>query len=662
MKMVKNWIVPSALATLLCASLIATFTGLESVLPVVWTLVVISVFTLYLVDGKVHYNNKVMAVFLIGTIVAVSAAPAVNAMVWYMGGGEELPENVKKFTSYGELENYLKDKYTDYRDISILPALPPTATIGMPKSVEDSGFSVTLGNDTVSVSSDYSTTNVQVKGVDEADIVKTDGKYIYVISKGRLIILLAYPVEEARVLSVTEIGDNPLEIFVNGNRLVIFESFWGNPKLLESVAIRRESPETIIRIYDISEKESPALVNEMTVTGTYFSSRMIGDYIYVVVNMYVYIENDVVILPQISTSGSIREISPTEIYYFDDVIYPNAFAIILAIDVQRASEVGEKVFLTTQAQNMYVSANSIYISYTTGRRIELLRHEEWEMKTIIHKISISNGEIEYKYRGEVPGQVLNQFSMDEFRGYFRIATTEGEVWTGNSRNNVYVLGENLGIVGKLEGLAPGERIYSARFVGDRVYLVTFKKVDPFFVIDLTDPAEPKVLGALKIPGYSDYLHPYDETHVIGIGKETVESEGDFALYQGVKLGLFDVSDPENPKEISKYIIGERGTESYALHDHRAFLFSSTKNLLVIPISLVEGDQNTWQGAYAFNISLSDGFVLRAKISHSGQNLDYSNDVKRSLYIDEALYTISEDFVKINDLSNFAELNMISIGK
>jgi len=221
----------------------------------------------------------------------------------------------------------------------------------------------------------------------------------------------------------------------------------------------------------------------------------------------------------------------------------------------------------------------------------------------------------------------------------------------NSRNRVYVLDEDLKIIGKLEDLAHGEKIYSARFVGKRAYVVTFKKVDPLFVIDLSNAENPKVLGYLKIPGYSDYLHPYDENHVIGIGKEAVDASDsdrsgrnlDFAWYQGVKVSLFDVSDVENPREIGKLVIGDRGTDSLVLNDHKALLFDKEKKLLVIPVSVAEIDrskyrecsseeledynsynycltpntygEHVWQGAYVLNIDLENGISIRGKITH-----------------------------------------------
>ena len=270
--------------------------------------------------------------------------------------------------------------------------------------------------------------------------------------------------------------------------------------------------------------------------------------------------------------------------------------------------------------------------------------------------------------------------MDEYQDHFRIATTTGHVARSlnqaTSQNHVYVLDMDLNIVGSLEDLAPGEKIYSSRFMGERCYLVTFKKVDPLFVIDLQNPYNPKVLGFLKVTGYSDYLHPYDENHIIGVGKETVEANGgDFAWYQGVKISLFDVSNVSNPVEIAKYEIGDRGTSSPVLRDHRAFLFDRSRNLLVFPVMVAEIDEtkypggvppNThgdpvWQGAYVFNISLEEGFVLKGGVTHLEDDTDLwaSNYwVKRSLYINNALYTISDKKIKINSLENLAEINKI----
>jgi hypothetical protein len=198
--------------------------------------------------------------------------------------------------------------------------------------------------------------------------------------------------------------------------------------------------------------------------------------------------------------------------------------------------------------------------------------------------------------------------------------------------------------------------------------VTFKRVDPFFVIDLSTPTSPKILGRLKIPGYSDYLHPYDATHIIGIGKETGTNDWGGVSTKGLKLALFDVSDVANPKQIDKVEIGDSGTDSAALSDHKAFLFDREKNLLVIPARVVKNQAavadtkgvsqpNIWYGAYVFGVTPETGFTLRGTVEHgTGSDRYYwygsSNaEVKRSLYIGDVLYTLSSKKILANSLSN-----------
>jgi len=320
-----------------------------------------------------------------------------------------------------------------------------------------------------------------------------------------------------------------------------------------------------------------------------------------------------------------------------------------------------------------------------------------QAKTVIHKFSLGK-EISYLGKGSVAGTVLNQYSMDEYNGYFRLATTTEPVYSGvrtlmaeaqnpalQQSSSVFVLNDKLETVGKLAGLAPGERIYSARFMGNRLYLVTFKQVDPLFAIDLSDPANPRVLGQLKIPGYSDYLHPYDETHLIGLGKETEdikEGNQDLVFPKGVKLSLFDVSDVSTPKELATYVIGDAGSSSYASQDPHAFLFAKNKDgLLVIPV--LEAKVNAakypggvpphtygdyvFQGAYVFNVDLAKGFTLKGTVSHATpEELAKSGyywggtDVQRSAYIENVLYTVSNRFVKASDLATLNALASVEI--
>ncbi len=616
-------------------------------------------------------NEKLfVAIVLVATIaVALPAFVLSVSSQLSMGGYSSIEhqqtsgqDQLKKFSSYEELENFVMANlgsagyhggiYSNFLDFSLVSITAPWSF----------GRAEGIGKED-SFSADFSTTNIQVDGVDEADIVKSDGKYLYVVSGNRIIIIEAYPAESARILSKIEENENPTEIFVNGNKLIVFGR-------------------TFVRVYDISRKEKPVLKRDVSFDGNYFDSRMIGDYVYLIVvsppisyshtweefgDFYTGTEHRTpkvkfeVDLPEISINGSTRTIQATEIYYLDVPDYSYEFTTIMALNTQDDNEeIKTETILMGAAHNIFVSPNNIYVTYASvWYPSPLDENRDWTEKTAIHKITISNGEIRYKSQGEVPGHVLNQFSMDEYQGYFRIATTTG--WGDGAQNHVYVLNEDLNVIGKLEGIAPTERIYSARFMGDRVYLITFRQVDPLFVLDLSDPRNPRVLGELEIPGYSDYLHPYDETHIIGVGREA-----------GVKIALFDVSDPENPREISKYEVGNWSTDSYALYDHRAFLFSRSKNLLVMPIGYYFR-----QGAYVFNVSLEDGIMLKGVITHMGpdENWPYKShdaftcaypwnhrgySVKRSLYIGNVIYTISDGLLKMNDLNNLSEINKLEL--
>ncbi|UCD04518.1 MAG: beta-propeller domain-containing protein [Candidatus Woesearchaeota archaeon] len=631
---------------------------------------------------------------------------------------------VKKFSTYEELEDYI-EKGSEYYSVYSGIDTWAVRTTGIAEPMVDAvqaGVAESALKGSGEEGLDYSTTNIQVEGVDEADIVKNDGKYIYTVSGSSVFIVDAYPAEDAEILSEINL-DNIHEIFVNEDKLVIF----GN----------EDYKNTLIRVYDISDREDPELEREVSVNGSYFESRMIGDYVYAIVNQPIYrYGGGPVPLPAIREDNVKIAIPVSEIYYFD---YPDRSYIytnILAINTQdEDEELSIKTYLMSYSQSMYASINNIYVVYTkrydTSRfydkiidevfipsvpssirdDIEEIRDSdksEWEKlreigeiieehidsldpeegaefmqemeekmqdlyteiakemeKTVIHKISIDEEDIDYEVSGEVPGQVLNQFSMDENKGYFRIATTVSRNWrTGSeSLNNMYILDDDLDITGKVEDLAKGEMIYSVRFIGDKGYMVTFRQVDPLYVIDLEDPYNPRVLGYLKIPGVSDYLHPYDETHLIGVGRDATE-EGRML---GMKLSLFDVSDVSEPEEIDSYIIGERGTYSEALNDHKAFLFDRSKNLLVLPIQLSEENKwRAWEGAYVFSLNLVDGFELKGRVTHSNEtkedeyHYDYGSQIRRSLYIDNILYTISNKMIKMNDLDDLDEINEVDL--
>ena len=299
--------------------------------------------------------------------------------------------------------------------------------------------------------------------------------------------------------------------------------------------------------------------------------------------------------------------------------------------------------------------------------------QQESLKTIIHKISIDGDKLEYQAKGSVPGRLLNQFSMDESNDRFRVATTTEyySQYSGMMRSNaVYVLDEDLKILGGLEEIAPDESIFSARFMDDRLYLVTFQQIDPFFVIDLSSDT-PKILGELKIPGFSNYLHPYDEEHVIGVGRDTKEMGNGRVQQLGVKVALFDVSDVSDPKVVDDYIVGDSSTHSEALNNHKAFFFDKRKNLLSIPISSdtdsLEGisekriapDWNRWNGFYIFELDAKEGIDLKGTVTHTENDTRYYGmGNSRTFYIEEVLYTASDSMLKMNHMNNLEEINSI----
>ncbi len=554
----------------------------------------------------------------------------------------------KKFGSYEELKEFIKNaRPQDY----YLCDRSSSFTSGALKALD---------------ATEYSKTNIQVQGVDEADVVKTDGEYIYVISGQRVLIVKAYPAEEAAVLSKITVDGALNQIFINQQRLVVFYENYSNSET-----------KTFIRIYDVSDKEDPSFKREIAVEGHYFSSRMIGDYVYVITIKGAWLINDEVVTPRICYEEQVKTVLATDIYYSDIVDYGYMYTTIVAVNVQEdGQEPNDETVLSGYSTSIYVSMENIYLAMCSAD------------KTVLHRIHIENGEISYASDGEVRGTVLNQFSMDEYEGFFRIATTsqvESSAlnWFAllNTQNNIYTLNMDLEIVGKIESIAPGERIYSARFMGDTFYLVTFRKIDPLFVIDLSNPYNPKILGELEITGYSDYLHAYDENHLIGIGKETIPAdEGDFSWYQGVKISLFDVTVMSEPKELAKFEIGDRGTDSPVLRDHKAFLFDKEKNLLVIPVAVAKIDESQypngvppytqgeiiWQGAYVFTVSLEleEKILLKGTITHveNGNMYDTSHYITRTLYIDDVLYTISNSKIKMNSLADLSEINELNLNK
>jgi uncharacterized secreted protein with C-terminal beta-propeller domain len=497
-------------------------------------------------------------------------------------------------------------------------------------------------------------------------MVKSDGLYLYIVADQTVFIIKAYPPEEAEILSRIKLNATIHGIFINGDRLVIFGSDANEVRLLADVIepgsvepyyMSFAKPTTFIKVYDVSDKTSPASTRNVTIDGYYYSSRMIGNYVYTIVSEPALLNGTEVKLPTLYTDYEAVVVPATEIYYSVVTDYGFTFTSIFAVNVvDDAEEPTYETILLGTTRSIYVSQNNIYVAFgdvdnTSGTE-----------KTLIYRVQVDGSSIVNEASGGVPGSVLNQFSMDENDGFFRIATTVDPWNTESSRNNIYVLNMTLDVVGKLEDLALTERIFSVRFMGDRCYLVTFQQVDPFFVIDLSSPTEPEVLGYLKIPGFSSYLHPYDENHIIGIGK----------IGSNVKMALFDVTEVSAPTETANFTVQAEWSDSTVLWDHKAFLFDEAEHLLAIPVtvnsvkyideSTYTYEWNYWQGAYIFDVTLENGFVLRGNVTHleSTVGYEYGHEVQRILYIENVLYTVSDTMVKMNSLATLEEIGVIEL--
>ncbi len=688
---------------------------------------------------------KLGGMMFAGMIIVISFVYAINVQPVVFG-------ETSWFSSSFKLNQF--DSYKDFTDFLYKNAVRYKSYYGEPLRGSGDVFIDGLDLESINLAKsssppqywggeivDYSQTNVQVAGVDEPDVVKTDGKYLYIVSENKVIIVKATPAEDAEIITEVFIDDslNIRNIFICGNRLVIFAEdysylIYENTKIVEDEGETLPltqwyySPDIHIKIFDLKDLNNFELVKDVVVAGHYTGARLIKDFIYLITTQYSYdivnLDENEVIVPKILINGKVREIPLDDIYYTEIPEESSYITNIVSVNVKDDSEdVTSKIFLLGNTQILYVSLDNIYVAYSSyyydyeyleevledvlfpmlpdsikseisivktlsisdyqkkivskwileeyidliddETKLELAKEINKKIeKTVIHRISISNGNIEYKAQGEIPGSVKNQFSLSEYEDFLRVSSTMQSQLIReffpkiSSQNNIYILNMDLEIVGSIEGLAPGERIYATRFLGDTCYLVTFRQIDPFFVIDLSNPSSPNVLGELKIPGYSTYLHPYDDNHVIGIGMDNGR----------VKVSFYDVTDMSNPIELSKYEINNdynyRGTSS-ALNEHKAFLFDKEKNLLIIP-----SGSYSKQSAYVFDITVYDGIELIGSISHDSNTIetqdedyyywkyDYDYSINRCLYIENVLYTFSDKMVKMNSIDDLSEINII----
>ena len=548
---------------------------------------------------------------------------------------------------------------------------------------------------------DYSTTNIQVENVDEADIVKTDGDYIYSISEDNVIITDVKDPKQPKVVATiqSEDDDIPEDIILYKDKLVVI-STKGNQTQRYYYNNRMN---TVVKIYNITSREKPVLTKNYEMYEPYYTSRCIDNVLYVISSGNLRKEDDKIVVGY-NEDNMEKEMSIDKIKYLKDVKTTKQ-TLISTVDLNNETADIKLDSYLMNISNAYVSENAIYLlnqKYNNDSKIPMKLlfgfkgvfglEDYYEMDsesgyyTEIYKFDIKEN-VEYKAKTKVKGKTINQYSLDEKDNHLRIALYD------NDGSRVTIFDEDLKQIGISDNVAKGEKMYSSRFIGDKVYFVTYKTIDPLFVMDLSNETKPKILGKLKIPGYSTYLHPYDENHIIGIGMETKEiinrnSNGKVisttAKVVGMKMALFDVSNVNSPVQISSVVIGDSRTTSAILTNPKALLFSKEKSLIAIPVNNYSQDfevtsSNNYEtminnytkygkpynaeGYFVYNINVQDGFKLKGVITHEKTNATYyysNSKLLRGLYIDNNLYTVSETMIKVNELDSLKAVGELKL--
>jgi uncharacterized secreted protein with C-terminal beta-propeller domain len=515
---------------------------------------------------------------------------------------------------------------------------------------------------------DFSNTNEQVEGINEADIVKTDGTYIYVATRDSVKVYRANdgrPVltDKMEVELDKDTGEyiEYSELYVGEGRLVVLgrKGAMGNwirpmpePMPMDEIMVDSIMPYygeeyVYLGVYDIDEEGKMNLVKELEVEGGLLSSRKKDDHVYLVVNKYLnyygpYSEQPIPLFRDSALGSEYRELPVDSILYHPGRRMPN-YLLVAAVDIMDEEEPSSIEAYLGSGSEVYMSENALYVSGNDYNSF-------WGSVTNIARFTVDGTSISYSGGGMVQGSLLNQFSMDEFDGNLRVATTE---WNRESVNSVYILDRNMNQIGSVENLAPGERIFSVRFMGEMGYVVTFRQVDPLFVLDLSDPENPKVTGELKVPGFSNYLHPISQDVLLGIGQDVDENTG---RQQGIKLSLFDVSDSGKPREIGNLILGDSGSYAEVLHNHKALMLKPDDDLIAFDATLnIYSDKLTreaFNGLLVIKASETGELELIKEISNDGIYGDY---VKRPVYIDDILYYVLDDQIRAFNMDNYEEI-------
>lgn len=654
--------------------------------------------------------------------------PLAIAMLLSIGGcpifqtpsTSDLNAKLVPFKSATELRDYLREqartRATQNRSLDIFDFLPGGAEAPTANDAVDDGAAE--GSNSTS----YSTTNVQEQGVDEADVIKSDGTYFYVARGATLRIVRAAPPEQLAEIGRLDFEDLLVSnLYLYGDKLILLaqrysmqSGGWDEPAadIMMWPPYYTEARLTLVEV-DLTDKTDPQVIKQVELDGTLVDSRLTNDRLILV--MTVAPELPANPIPLTINAMSAEEFLPkqrvgdaeNDVVTWENCLHPEDgdgyyMTTVLTLDAADVETIVHSTAIVAGAGTIYASPEALYVTNPQYDWTETLRET-----TDIHKFTFDeDGAAVYTASGSVPGQLLNQFSLGENNGYLRVAThiwtsdfwgvfadevavdtatvngdaaqddpNDGDDTTTNDTpptnyNAVYVLGENDGaleVAGYVENIAPGEQLYSARFLGDRGFLVTFYQVDPLFTLDLSDPTDPQVVGELEIPGYSDYLHPWGENYLIGVGRSTTDAEWGTAI-DAVQLTLFDISDLTAPTEIDRIELGGYGSWCDVSWTHKAFAAVPENHLIALPVHLTDADTSPWiwdspvfDGVICFNVDPEIGFTelgrLDTVVKDSVPYLYYGG-WRRPALIDNTLYSLSEDGVAAAELDNLADATSI----